>query len=78
MLGNQGKDFLDVIPKLRPHQCQPTAVCVRQNGQTRDFPSGPVVKNLTFSVGDTSSIPDQGIKIVYAPGQLSPHTARYF
>ena len=37
-----------------------------------DFPGGPVVKNPPSNAGDTSSIPDQGTKIPYAKGQLSP------
>ena len=37
-----------------------------------DFPGGPVVKNLPSNAGNTSSIPDWGIKIPHAMGQLSP------
>ena len=47
----------------------------------RDFPGGPVVKNLPCSAGDTGSIPGQGTKIPHAALQhgwvlqlLSPHT----
>ena len=29
----------------------------------RDFPSGPVVKNLTCNTGDADLIPGQGINI---------------
>ena len=36
----------------------------------RDFPGGPVVKNLPSNVGDTSSIPGPG-KIAQAVLQLS-------
>ena len=37
-----------------------------------NFPGGPVVKNLPYNAGDTSSIPGQGTKIPHATGQLSP------
>ena len=40
---------------------------------TRDFPGGPVVKNLPSNAGDVGSITGQGIKITHATGQLSPH-----
>ena len=39
----------------------------------RDFPGGPVVKNLPCSARDVSSIPGQGAKIAQATGQVSPH-----
>ena len=38
----------------------------------RDFPGGPVVKNIPSSAGDGASIPGGGTKIPYATGQLSP------
>ena len=38
----------------------------------RDFPGGPVVKNLPCNAGDAGSIPGQGTKIPHAAGQLSP------
>ena len=37
----------------------------------RDFPGGPVVKNLPSNAGDTGSIPGRGAKIPRAAGQLS-------
>ena len=40
----------------------------------RNFPGGPVVKNLPCNAGDVSSIPGQGTKIPHAPGQLSLST----
>ena len=40
--------------------------------RTRDFPGGPVVKNLPSNAGDKGSIPGQGTKIPHAMGQLSP------
>ena len=40
---------------------------------TRDFPGGPVVKNLPCHAGDAGSIPGQGTKIPHAEGQLSLH-----
>ena len=41
------------------------------NYADRDFPGGPVVKNLTSNVGDMDLILGQGTKISYAAGQLS-------
>ena len=37
----------------------------------REFPGGPVVKNLLSNAGNTGSIPGQGTKIPHATGQLS-------
>ena len=34
----------------------------------RDFPGGPVVKNLPSNAGDAGSIPGQGTKIPRAAG----------
>ena len=43
----------------------------------RDFPTGPVVKNLPSNAGDADSIPGQGTKIPHATGWLRLHaTAR--
>ena len=36
-----------------------------KEGQTRDFPSGPLVKNLPCDAGDAGSIPDQGSKTLH-------------
>ena len=41
----------------------------------RDFPGGPVVKNLPSNAGNTSSIPGRGTKIPHAMGQLSLRAA---
>ena len=38
----------------------------------RDFPGGPVVKNLPCNADDMSSIPEQGTKTSHAEKQLSP------
>ena len=40
----------------------------------RNFPGGPVVKNLPSNAGDVGSIPGQGPKIPHTTGQLSPCT----
>ena len=40
----------------------------------RDFPGGPVVKNLSCNAGDTGPILGRGTKIPHASGQLSPRT----
>ena len=34
----------------------------------RDFPGGPVVKNLPFTAGDVGSIPGQQTKIPHVVG----------
>ena len=49
----------------------PFAIASKQ----RDFPGGPVVKNLLSNAGDAGSIPGWGTKIPHAAGQLSPHAA---
>ena len=41
----------------------------------RDFPGGPVVKNLPSNSGAMGSIPGRRTKIPHAEGQLSPHAA---
>ena len=41
----------------------------------RDFPGGPLVKNLPWNTGDMGSLADWGTKIPHASGQLSPPTA---
>jgi len=38
----------------------------------REFPDGPVVKNLPFNAGDMGSVSAWGTKIPHATGQLSP------
>ena len=43
--------------------------------RNRDFPGGPMVKNLPSSAGDVGSIPGQGTGIPHAMGQLGPHAA---
>ena len=45
----------------------------KRYNRTRDFPGGPVVKNLPSSAGDGSPIPGQGTKIPPAMEPLSPH-----
>ena len=39
----------------------------------RDFPGGPVVKNLPFHTGDVGSIPGWRTKIPHATEKLSLH-----
>ena len=43
--------------------------------EARDFPGGPVVKNLPSNAGDAGLIPGQGTKIPHAMGQVSLHDA---
>ena len=45
------------------------------SGPYRDFPGGPVVKNLPSNAGDMGPILGRGTKIPHAVGQLSPCTA---
>ena len=62
-----------------------TAACVDRTESTmlhsdlkqrlRDFPGGPVVKNLPGNAGDMGSMPGQGTEIPLASGQLSLCTA---
>ena len=40
----------------------------------RDFPGGPVVKNMPSNAGDMGSILGRGTKITHVTGQLSPRT----
>ena len=44
---------------------------MHEDNRSRDFPGGPVVKNLLSNAGDTGSIPGQGTKIPHATGKLS-------
>ena len=41
----------------------------------RNFPDGPVVKNMPCSAGVTGSLPGQGPKIPHAEEQLRPRAA---
>ena len=43
----------------------------------KDFPGGPVVKNLPPSAGSAGLIPGQRTKIPHALGQLSPFATQY-
>ena len=42
-----------------------------KRNEIRDFPGGPMVKNLPSNAGDVGLIPGQGTKIPHATGQLS-------
>ena len=44
---------------------------------TRDFPGGPVIKNLPSKAGDTGSIPGRGTKIPHANGKTKPTCCNY-
>ena len=41
----------------------------------RDFPGGPVIKNLSYSSGGAGSIPGKGTKIPCEAAQLRPQVA---
>ena len=45
----------------------------KTESKDRDFPGGPVVKNLPSNAGDVDSIPAQGTKIPHATEKLSLH-----
>ena len=45
---------------------------------SRDFPDGPVVKNLPSNAGDMSLIPGQGTEPPHGSGQLSPMIGNYW
>ena len=46
-----------------------------KRGEDKDFPGGPVVKDLPSSAGLTGSIPGQGMKIPRVVGQPNPLAA---
>ena len=48
---------------------------MHEDNRSRDFPGGPVAKNLLSNAGDTGSIPGQGTKIPHAMGKLSLNAA---
>ena len=51
--------------------CVSVLVLREQELKYRDFPGGPVVKNLPCSAGDKGSNPSQGTKIPHAAKLLS-------
>ena len=51
----------------------PPAWSLKTSG--KDFPGGPVIKNLPFNAGDMGLIPGQRTKIPDASGQLSLRTS---
>ena len=63
------------IPKTL--QVRVLRIIVNQKSRTmhRDFPGGPVVKNLPSNAGDVGSISGQETKIPHAAEQLSLHAA---
>ena len=65
--------FLNVIPQTYSHVPTIDEFHYKEI-QLRDFPGGPVVKNLPSNVGDVGLIPGQGTKIPHAAGQLSLRT----
>ena len=49
-----------------------TSALKKKKKSVRDFPGGPVVKNLSSNAGFAGSIPGWGTKIPHAAGQLGP------
>ena len=45
----------------------------KKKDSVRDFPGGPLVKNLPCNPGDMGLIPGLGMKIPHAVEQFSPH-----
>ena len=60
----------------RPRLVGPIVMWVNLKHHCRDFPGGPMVKNLPANAGDASSIPGPGTKIPQALEQLSLHTTK--
>ena len=50
-------------------------ICIWLKRKLRNFPGGPLVKNLSFNVGDAGSIPGQETKVPHAVEQLSLRAA---
>ena len=48
------------------------------NSNNKDFPGGPMVKNLPASAGNMGSVPGPGIRIPSAMGQLNPCATNYW
>ena len=74
----KGKNRKVAFPQQLPATCWTLKQewgFTRQKREERDFPGGPVVKNLPSNAGDTGWIPGWGTKIPHARGQLSPCTA---
>ena len=53
-------------------------LCVNNNSiylttnRNPGFPGDSKIKNLPANAGDTSSVPDRGVSVPHAAGQLSP------
>ena len=47
-------------------------ISLKKKNTIRDFPGGPVVKNLSCNAGDLDSIPGQGTKVPHDLEQRSP------
>ena len=65
-------------PSLKSFFKSPQTIRMKENmheNRSRDFPGGPVVKNLLSNAGDTGSTPGQGTKIPHAMGKLSLNAA---
>ena len=48
-----------------------TILIKKKKKEDRNFPGGPMFKNLPSNAGDSGSTPGQGTKILCAMGQLS-------
>ena len=57
-------------------QCCKSTIFQLKKKKIREFPGGPVVKNLPSNVGNGGSgfSPGRGTRVPHAAGQLSPHT----
>ena len=69
-----GKILKETVPQRENIGSKPAlqedSVSHKKSKNSRDFPGGPVVKNLPVNAGDTGSNPDPGRSHME---QLSPH-----
>ena len=68
--------FILILCFIVVYRFSPKDINILQLKRTgRDFPGGPVVKNVPSNVGGMGLNPGQGSKIPHATGQLSPCVA---
>ena len=63
----------EAMAKKHGKRCSAPLVTREKQTKTtmRDFPGGPMVKNLPYKAGEAGSNPGQGTKLLPATGQLS-------
>ena len=73
--GKKSGLVLNLLEYLVKNRKDNRVLCIhksKQNNQTVDFLSGPVIKNPPCNAGDAGSIPSRGTKSPHASKQLSP------